>query len=139
MNNPQIDFGALFGTPFALAAEGRDWRYPNCAPIPCPGSQPCPPVQEFRVEPEPDWRELVNQSWRNHPALRNVTEGFYPQTVRRQQVQGIVQIAQEFRKVRGLDPGADVWIAPPEGTLREMVPIIEDLRAHGIRVDGRLD
>jgi hypothetical protein len=91
------------------------------------------------VEPEPDWQELVNQSWRNHPALRNTPEGFYPETVRRQQVQGIVQIAQEFRKVRGLNPGETVWILPPKGVQREMFPIIEDLRAHGILVSGYLD
>lgn len=135
MRNPEIDFKAVFGDGAGFT-EDPDWPYPDCAPIPCPGSQPCPPVQEFRIEPEPDWQELVNQSWRNHPVLRNVPEGLYPETVRRQQVQGIVQIAQEFRKVRRLEPGTEVAIMPPEDILREMIPIIGDLWAHGIRVAG---
>lgn len=136
VNNPQIDFEKIYSTPFYEANNDHGDRVAEMVPCVPPA---CPQFQEFRIEPEPDWQELVNQSWRNHPVLRNVPEGFYPQTVRRQQVQGIVQIAQEFRKVRGLDPGVEVWIFPPEGTLREMVPIIEDLRAHGILVDGCLD
>jgi hypothetical protein len=136
MKNPDIDFGALYGTPFAPATEGLAWEDSVCTP--CPGQPPCPSFQEVRIEPEPDWQELVNRSWRNHPVLRNVTEGFYPETVRRQQVQGIVQIAQEFRKVRGLGPHEAVWILPPNGIRLEMAPIIDDLRAHGILVSGYL-
>lgn len=51
MNNESIDFKAVFGD--GAGFYPLETAETSCAPIPCPGAPPCPPVQEMTVVTEP--------------------------------------------------------------------------------------
>jgi hypothetical protein len=65
---------------------------------------------------EPDWSALTVEAWF------------------RDNIQGIADLAQEFRRCRGLSPGHEVYIAPPRDVVAQMTPVLDELRSHGIRV-----
>jgi hypothetical protein len=112
MNNDSIDFKALFGEgPFADVTDGT-----VNGGKPCAVGYSCPPWREVAVEREPDWSELTVEAWF------------------RGNVQGLVGLAQDFRRVRGLAPGQEVFIVPPRGVVAQMAPVLDELRSHGIRV-----